>query len=1127
MEVTFLSRPPLLPFSPSSSSSSKYLPFSSFQTLFRVDLLGLANSLRPPALRSPKKFRPLDLRFRTHRSHGLICRAALMETSALIAIAIAVVAAIRFYLNYINQRHKKPSKVITETTMEAQENLQTEHSIPKINFIEYDECTKEVAVTAAAASDVFTVVASNFKGFHSPDLRRIQNTGGIQEMVKIKEIQKPNFHSAGSSARNPSYAKAAEVMSLDLMPKKFGEKGDCDLDSSRFICAKRQLDEESQGEAHVNTMVSMALEASHFKGSSDNLKRTHAAVVVHLNHEHRYGTNRTFGTLVSGENGECKGLAMEPKTIDGSQYGVSFSISSQTPGTINSHMDKNNMECLSFKWPHNHNKLGHAAKVMNNNAISSQTPGTTNSHMDNNNKECLSFKRPHNHNKLGHAVKVMNNKQILEGRVLSPYDKQGSVKARKKRNNGIGFTVDKEENSVQNDVGSFPPSRLPNESEKEKDDLSEYLRMYNRWLKHGRLNDCIQLLESIDEKALLDMDKIYHTRFLNMCKTQKAVDEAFRFVQLVRKPSLSTFNMLLSVYASSHDSEGAFRVLALVKEAGLKADCKLYTTLISTCAKSGKVDGMFEVFHEMVNTGVEPNVHTYGALIDGCARAGQIAKAFGAYGIMRSKVDRALEVYKMVHGYNIKGCPDVYTIAVNSCSEKGDLDFALRVYDDMKENGVKPDEVFFSALIDVAGHAGKLDVAFSIIQDAKNHGIQIGNILYSSVMGACRHAKSWQRALELYEDIKSIKLLPTVSTLNALITSLCEGDQLHKAVEVLEETREAGMCPNSITYSILFVECEKKDETECALKLLSYSKKDGIGVNLIMCGCFTGLCLRRYEKASALGEPILAFSSGNAQIDNQWTSWALMVYRETVSAGIIPTMEVFSQVLGCLQIPYDPVLRNSLLDNQGISIDVLRCPNVCSLVDGFGEYDPRAFSLLEEAASLGVVPGVSFKSSPIIVDTRMLRIHTAEVYFLTVLKGLKHRLAAGAKLPNMTIILPIEKTTVASGNGDKTVHLSGRIGQALGALLRRLGLPYQGNESYGKIRISGLALKRWFQPKLALRFSRKQPEMSSPPTRLAKGITDQQHSIRTKNLSLSNDFNDGSRSLEPGINQDVPDFSFD
>lgn len=37
--------------------------------------------------------------------------------------------------------------------------------------------------------------------------------------------------------------------------------------------------------------------------------------------------------------------------------------------------------------------------------------------------------------------------------------------------------------------------------------------------------------------------------------------------------------------------------MQLVQEAGLKADCKLYTTLISTCAKSSKVDSMFEVWY--------------------------------------------------------------------------------------------------------------------------------------------------------------------------------------------------------------------------------------------------------------------------------------------------------------------------------------------------------------------------------------------------------------------------------------------------------------------------------------------------------------------------------------------------
>uniref|UniRef100_A0A1D1ZJV0 Pentatricopeptide repeat-containing protein At4g34830, chloroplastic n=1 Tax=Anthurium amnicola TaxID=1678845 RepID=A0A1D1ZJV0_9ARAE len=706
----------------------------------------------------------------------------------------------------------------------------------------------------------------------------------------------------------------------------------------------------------------------------------------------------------------------------------------------------------------------------------------------------------------------------------------------------------------------FPHSDgVPSGDEK---DLSFLLSMYNHFLRDGRLNDCVELLERMEEKGLLDMDKVYHTRFLKTCKSQKAIKEALRFTKLIKEPTLSTFNMLLSVCASSQDSDGAYQVLLLVKEAGLRPDCQLYTTLISTCAKSGKVDAMFEVFHEMVNAGVEPNAHTYGALIDGCARAGQVAKAFGAYGIMRSKKvkpdrvvfnalitacgqsgavdrafdvlaemraepqpldpdhvtigalmktcaqagqgDRAREVYKMLHLFNIKGDVDVYTIAVSTCSQTGDLEFALSIYDDMTRNGVLPDEMFLSTLIDVTGHAGKVDVAFEILKDARTRGIQPGDMSYSSLMGACCNGKDWQKALVLHENLKANIVVPTVSTLNALVTSLCDGGQLQKAVEVLDEMKEAGVYPNAITYSILIVACEKRDEVELGFDLLSQAKKDGIRSNLIMCRCLTGLCLRRFEKAYSLGEPILSFNSGKPQIDSQWTTWAIMTYRETIAAGVIPSHEVFSQVLGCLQFPREASLRNRFVENLGLTLESSRHSKVISLLDGFGEYDSRSFSILEEASSLGVVPCVSFKESPIVIDARKLQIHTAEVHILTVLKGLRHRLAAGARLPNITVLLPIERTRISSIKGEKTINLAGRVGQAVGSLLRRLRLPYQGDESYGKIRINGLSLRRWFKPKIsAPSFGWNPTQLTSSQARLAKGIREQRHSIRSSNnLSL-------------------------
>ncbi|KAK8582447.1 hypothetical protein V6N13_069224 [Hibiscus sabdariffa] len=498
------------------------------------------------------------------------------------------------------------------------------------------------------------------------------------------------------------------------------------------------------------------------------------------------------------------------------------------------------------------------------------------------------------------ANNSLQTADIVEGKVTQPYFQGGFSRTRKDFGSRREFPRDEEEKHlIQEKDTKLVQFSFPNgELAYNKHHLGEQLSSYNRLLRRGRLSDCVDLLEDMEQRGLLDMDKVYHAKFFKICSREKAVKEAFRFTKLISNPTLSTFNMLMSVCSCSKDSEGAFQVLRLVHEAGFQADCKLYTTLISTCAKSGKVDTMFEVFHEMVNAGVEPNVNTYGALIDGCARAGQVAKAFGAYGIMRSKnvkpdrvifnalitacgqsgavdrafdvlaemmaetqpidpdhvtvgalikactnagqVDRAREVYKMINKFNIRGTPEVYTIAVNCCGQTGDLGFACSVYSDMKKKGVAPDEVFISALIDVAGHAGKLDAAFELLQEARNLGINTGIVSYSSLMGACSNARNWEKALELYENIKALKLKLTVSTVNALITSLCEANQLPKAMEVLSEMKQIGLSPNTITYSMLLAASERNDDLEVGLMLLSKASDDGVATNLIMSRCIIG-----------------------------------------------------------------------------------------------------------------------------------------------------------------------------------------------------------------------------------------------------------------------------------------------
>lgn len=50
----------------------------------------------------------------------------------------------------------------------------------------------------------------------------------------------------------------------------------------------------------------------------------------------------------------------------------------------------------------------------------------------------------------------------------------------------------------------------------------------------------------------------------------------------------------------------------------------------------------------------------------------------------------------MIQEFKIKGTPEVYTIAVNSCSGNGDWEFACSVFDDMTKNGIIPDEVLLT-----------------------------------------------------------------------------------------------------------------------------------------------------------------------------------------------------------------------------------------------------------------------------------------------------------------------------------------------------------------------------------------------------------------------------------------------
>ncbi|GJW65249.1 pentatricopeptide repeat-containing protein MRL1, chloroplastic isoform X1 [Tanacetum coccineum] len=470
------------------------------------------------------------------------------------------------------------------------------------------------------------------------------------------------------------------------------------------------------------------------------------------------------------------------------------------------------------------------------------------------------------------------------------------------------------------------------------------------------------------------------------------------------------------------------------------------------------------VFHEMVNAGVEPNVHTYGALIDGCAKAGQVAKAFGAYGIMRSK-------------------------------------------------NVKPDRVVFNALISACGQSGAVDRAFDVLSEmnSETHPIDPDHITVGALMKACMNAGQVERAREINwllknsnqgtPEVYTIALYScTIFFVSALIDVAGHADLIITDFQPYLPTKQL-LIPS--------VKVERKNE-EIQFTVNKFFIKGPTARARAQSSNYNPVASGYFIDTENPTNPRPGANSASSHDDTLTpekasTASISVTKRDPSNTAIFPIVTTKSFRLhhtthnpNCNRVSTerakDSVLPHRLyteLESANLTIFLSPHTHHCDLLDTIHytsssqalvdkserRYDLRKFlsdvcafpfnlnakkrsfarttlgvdgnretvNAVAEAASLGIVPGVSLKESPIVVDVTKLPLYTAErvlvgrpcsivfgciktlqVYFLTVLKGLRHRLAAGVKLPNISILLPVAKTQIKAPMGDKTINVAGR-----------------------------------------------------------------------------------------------------
>jgi pentatricopeptide repeat protein len=149
------------------------------------------------------------------------------------------------------------------------------------------------------------------------------------------------------------------------------------------------------------------------------------------------------------------------------------------------------------------------------------------------------------------------------------------------------------------------------------------------YARKGSISNTLHWFEAMQNKYNVKPDM--HTfssvlvGYLEAGEPAKAI-ELFE-ATLHESPDLVMYNNAINCYAAANDLEGATKTFARIKEAGLKASVREYSSLIFAHARYGEGDRAEEVLQMMEEDGVMPTLHTITSVITAWSKTGNIERA--------------------------------------------------------------------------------------------------------------------------------------------------------------------------------------------------------------------------------------------------------------------------------------------------------------------------------------------------------------------------------------------------------------------------------------------------------------------------------------------------------------------
>ncbi|KAE8730430.1 Pentatricopeptide repeat-containing protein [Hibiscus syriacus] len=392
-------------------------------------------------------------------------------------------------------------------------------------------------------------------------------------------------------------------------------------------------------------------------------------------------------------------------------------------------------------------------------------------------------------------------------------------------------------------------------------------------------------------KFAFESDLSVCNSLINMYSRNNRLELARRVFDSMEDHNLSSWNTIISSYASHGYLNDAWNLLKEMESSNIKHDIITWNCLLSGHALHGSHKAVLTILRRMQGSGFRPNSTSVVSVLQAVTEL------------------RILNFGREVHGYVVRNGLDydvyVVTSLIDMYVKHDSLGKAQAVFDYM--NG-KRNIVAWNTLISGYSFRGLFDDARRLMNVMEAQGITPDLVTWNSLISGYSLGGCSGEALALIHQIKSTGTSPNVVSWTALISGSSQNRNYGESLEFFSQMQRDGIRPNSVTISCLLRNCGGLSLLQKGKEIHSFILRNGIMEDIFVATALIDM----YSKSGSLKAAYEVFKRIENKTLATWnclmTGFAIYgLGKEVVSlfeqmrgTGIIPDAITFTVVLsGC------------------------------------------------------------------------------------------------------------------------------------------------------------------------------------------------------------------------------------